>query len=184
MKLGVSKKAFTLTELLIGMTISGLVMAGLLSAFLLFSRSTLRVSHYDTMETEATRALELLARDLRMAQAIATDAPPAAGSTRLIKRIQLTVPAATTNATNTVTYQFTNTNTLTRTEGGTTETLIRDIEANSAKFEAYNLTAALAANDYETNQIKLLLTVKPETKGNYAQVSKRVLSARFVLRNR
>lgn len=176
---------FTLVEIIIAASLSALVLAGVLTSFVMFVRSSIRIANYDKMEANATRALESLARDLRMAQAIATDAPTGIAANRNIQQISLTVPNANGVGTTTVVYQFTGSKTLTRKEGtATARTLIEDISAGSARFYAYNLNQSLAANDYETNQIKISLTTSPDTKGNYATTTKRVISARFVLRNR
>jgi Tfp pilus assembly protein PilW len=179
-----SRKAFTLVELLIGMTISTLVVAGVMSTLLVFTRTSIRVSNYEQMEAEATRGLEYLSRDSRMAQSLATNAPAGDAATRNITSVTLTIPQDGTTAMRTVTYRFTNSNTFERVENGVTTILIRNLESGSGKFEAFNLKPELAANDYETNQLKVLMTAKPDSKGNYAQTTKRVISARFALRNR
>jgi prepilin-type N-terminal cleavage/methylation domain-containing protein len=188
-------RGFTIVELIVAATLSGLVLAGVMSSFLMFVRSSIRIANYDAMEAQATRGLEFLARDTRMAQAIVTDAPTGIASSRNIQQITLTLPTSGAGTT-TVIYQFTNTNTFTRKVGAAAATtLITDIVPGSGHFYAYNLDQnviagtnkleqTLAANDYETNQIQISMTTSPNTQGNYASTTKRVISARFVLRNR
>ena len=180
-----NKRGFTIVELMVAAALSAIILAGVTSSFVMFVRSSIRISNYATMEAEATRALEMLARDLRMAQAIATDAPTGAAESRNIQQITLTVRNGSGVGTTSVVYSFDATaKTFKRVVGAVTTTLIRNVVPSTASFSAYNLNQALAANDYETNQIKISMTTSPDTKGNYATTTKRVISARFVLRNR
>jgi Tfp pilus assembly protein PilW len=179
-------KGFTVAEVLVATSLGALILAGVMSALLMFCRSGLRIADYESMESEATKALELIARDIRMAQSIQTDAPSVvnAANRATISSIKLTVPNSANTSTSVVEYKFTTANTLVRIAGGNTTVLVKDLQAGSAQFAASNLNSEAAANDYETNQIKMVMTVKPSTKGNYVETTKRVLSARFVLRNR
>ena len=107
-----------------------------------------------------------------------------AAASRNIQEITLTVPK-TDGTTTTVVYKFVAADkTFVRTVGANTQTLITDIVSGTGSFLAYNLSQALAANDYETNQIKITMTASPDTKGLFASTTKRIISARFVLRNR
>ncbi|HWA25604.1 MAG TPA: prepilin-type N-terminal cleavage/methylation domain-containing protein [Lacunisphaera sp.] len=58
---------FTLVEVLISISLGSMVLAGVLSAFLMLARSGIRTSNYSVMETETRRAFEQLGIDARMA---------------------------------------------------------------------------------------------------------------------
>lgn len=190
MKIKHTKKGFTVAELVVASTLAALVLAGALQTFLFFARSTIRIANYADMERQATRALELLARDIRMASKIDADAPgvvaPKTGADRLIKRITLTVQN-TSGGSNSIKYEFIAAdNTLVRSvDGGTPEAIVTDVVSSTAQFYAYNTKdpKERAMNDLETSQIQIFMTASPNTKGNYATTTKRIISARFVLRN-
>lgn len=175
-------KGFTLAEVMVSTAIAILMFAGISSSMLLFARTSLRTVDYNNMENQTTKALELLARDVRMAQWVDTNATGTVPN-RVITSITLRVPDATTSSTTNVTYKFSGTNFVRSIAGLPDTILVRDIVSGSGGFSAYNLSAADATNDYETNQIKVIMTMQPDTHGNYVKATKRVLSARFVLRN-
>lgn len=58
---------FTLVEVLIAASLGTIVLAGVLSAFLMLVRSGVRVSNYSVMESQTRRAFEQLGIDARMA---------------------------------------------------------------------------------------------------------------------
>ena len=58
---------FSLTELIIGSSVSMIVMAGILSAFLLLGRSGMNAANYSMAEAEIRRAIEEFSQDARMA---------------------------------------------------------------------------------------------------------------------
>lgn len=184
------KAGFSLVELLITMALSTAVMAGLISTMLLFTKSSLRLSAYNSMESQATRGIEIFGRDLRMAQKIVSSGTP-------INQVVLTIPPVGTGSTTTVTYRYeTGTKIFTRNDGVRTTTLIRDIDPGSFKFVRFDMaknsddanadgtTPGTLISDYATNQLQVSMTSSPSTNGLYARSTKRVISARFVLRNR
>ena len=57
---------FTLVELMIAATLSSIILAGVLSSFLMLVKSGVRISNYSTMEAETRRAFEQLGIDARM----------------------------------------------------------------------------------------------------------------------
>jgi hypothetical protein len=134
----------------------------------------MRLWHYEKMEREANRGLEYFARDVRSARAISW-----ASSTS----ITLTVPQVSSGGDRTVVYSWNNgTKVFSKTENSVVTPLVRDVQ--SFAFNRFNLLQAAASNNYETNQIQVTMTALPATNGVYAESSKRVLSARYVLRNR
>jgi len=179
-----SRAAFTLSEVLIASTLSVLVMAGVLSAFIFFGQTGLAVGHYQAMETELRRGLEIFSEDVRMATDIRwTDA----------WRITLTVPVAASTA-QSVSYAFEPdqpgalTGQLYRIlADGTRERLVREVSSDFAfhryKIEQPGIADNTATNDLETKQLQLNLRTLRVTTGGPAS-TQAAISARYVLRNK
>lgn len=168
------RRGFTLVETMVVVAISGMILAGVMSSYLAILKSSMRLWHYEKMDREANSALEYFARDVRSARAISW------GSS---SSITLTVPRVSGGTERTVVYSWNSTTKIFgKTESGVSTPLVRDVQ--SFAFNRFNLAQAAAANDYETNQIQVTMTAAPSTNGVYAESSKRVLSARYVLRNR
>ena len=90
---------FTLVEVMIGAVIGTIVLAGVLSSFLMLGRSGANVANYSMMETQSRRALEELSQDLRMANGVIWNSD---------QSITLTVPDNYTATSNQVTYAYDN----------------------------------------------------------------------------
>lgn len=169
-----ARRAFTLVEIMVVVVISGMILGGVMSTYMAVLKSSMRLWNYEKMEREANRGLEFFARDVRMAKAVVWNSSSS---------ITLTVPQAGGGTDQAVLYAWNSgAKTFNRTVGGATATLVRDVQ--SFAFNRFNLAQAPAVNDYETNQIQVTMTAAPRTNGVYVESSKRVLSARFVLRNR
>src|SRR3954466_5321748 len=101
-----ARRAFTLVELIVAMTLSTIVMAGVMSTYLFIVRTGVRTTNYTDMETQSRKGLEIFARDVRSASGITWNSSTS---------ITLTVPTSTA-AVNTYFYQFNSTaGTFTRT---------------------------------------------------------------------
>lgn len=174
LKTGHGRRGFTLVEIMVVVVLSGLILGGVMTSYIAVLKGSLRLWNYEKMEREANRGLEYFARDVRMANAIHwTDSTS----------ITLTVPQVSGGTNRTVVYGWNSSaKTFNKTEGGVVTTLVKDVQSFS--FNRFNLAQADAKNDYETNQIQLTMTASPQTNGIAAETSKRVLSARYVLRNR
>ncbi len=178
------RSAFTLTEVLIASTLSVVVLAGVLGAFLFFGRTGLALGHYQEMETQLRRALEVFSEDVRMASDIRWTNS---------RNITLDVPAAD-GTYQPIAYSFTlaNANALTGTlhrvhSDGRRELLVSDV-ANDFAFRRYKLeqpgiTDNAAYNDLETKQLQLSLRTLHLTAGGPASTQAAV-SARYILRNK
>jgi type II secretory pathway pseudopilin PulG len=90
---------FTLVEVLIAASLGTMIMAGVLSAFLMLVRSGMRVSNYSVMETETRRAFERLGIDARMANNFVSNYT---GS--VITSFTLTIPSNDLTSQRQVTY--------------------------------------------------------------------------------
>jgi hypothetical protein len=178
------RAAFTLPEVLIASTLSVVVMAGVLSAFLFFGRTGLAAGHYQEMETELRRSLELFSEDVRMATDIRWGGP---------WQVTLTVPDHS-GALKSVAYVFepsregASTGTLHRIlEGGSRETLVNDVASDFAfkryKLEQPGIVDNTAGNDLETKQLQLNLRTLRVTAGG-PDSTQAAVSARYILRNK
>lgn len=180
-KLSARRAGFTLVELLIAMSLSTMIIAGVMTTFLSLSRTSLRMGSYNDMESETRKGLELFGRDARMANAIvwnsATD-------------VSLTVP--TSGADETYRYAYNSTaRTFTRTRttpsAAASQTLFTSVD--SLDFKAYKINTAtvdlsnLAQAAIDTKQIQLTIN-SSRTNSTVALATANVLSARFILRNK
>jgi len=93
------RSGFTLVEVLISISLGSMVLAGVLSAFLMLVRSGIRTSNYSVMETETRRAFEQLGIDARMANNFTSNFT---GS--MITSFTLTIPSNDLTSQRQVTY--------------------------------------------------------------------------------
>lgn len=170
-------RGFTLVEVLIAATMSAFVLAGVLSTFLFLGRSGIGIQNYNDMETEARRALEMFAEDVRQASAITW-------TNR--NRLTLTVNAVT------IEYRFDSaTRSFLRNPSGGERALVTGVTAFS--FKAYTITgaeitdfgtaAALTAAGRQTKQLQISLEAT-RAQQTVVAATNTVLSARFILRNK
>ena len=173
-----SRRGLTLVELLVAMTLSLVIVGAVLDTFLFFGRSATRIAKYQELEQETTLGLELLGRELRMAEGFASTGSP-------LNRVTLTVPNAVGTGSYTVVYDYdSSVRTLTRQAGGTSKVVVRDILPGTFAFRRYDLVQNTATSDYSTNQLQITMTLAPAMGPSVASATKRVVSSRFVLRNR
>lgn len=121
--------AFTLVEVLIGATLSAAIMAAVLSSYIFLGRNLGRLANQQTLERESRRALAYFAQDVQSASGIS--------STPSVSAVTLTIPSA--NSTTTVAYAYDSAaGTLTRTAGGTSLVLVRNIVSATAVIRYYD----------------------------------------------
>lgn len=193
-----SENAFTLVEVIIGSTIGAFVLAGILSAFVFLVRSSTGLYNYTGMETEARRGLERFSEDTRMASAVAwTDST----------RVALTVPHASDNYNNTITYYWDTTSGSStyhyfmRSEaatdssgasaGTTVTTLIHDVQSfQFDRWQAGGTTGVQATANSNTDQLQIHLTLRKQSSQwgvsgtAVVAATNLVVSARYILRNK
>lgn len=68
-------RGFTLTEVMIGSFIGAWILTGVMSTFLFLGRSGANIQHYNDMESQARKALELFAEDVRQASSLTWNSP-------------------------------------------------------------------------------------------------------------
>jgi len=92
---------------MIGATLGSIVLAGVLSTYLMLLRSGVSASNYSVMESQARRAFDQFGIDARMASAIISTST---GSPASVTKVTLTVPNNYLSNSNQVTYAFDSTN--------------------------------------------------------------------------
>lgn len=172
--------AFTLTEVIIGSTISVFVLAGVLTVFLFLGRSGANVGNYAEMEKEARRGLELFAEDTRQASELVWVSPT---------EVRITVNLGSI----TYGYNASSREFYRQLGSGARVRLIGGIEAFS--FAGYMITgAAVDLSDLSTEakrtaasrvtkQLQISLRAVRTTQ-TVSTATNTVLSARFILRNK
>ncbi|MBI2497614.1 MAG: prepilin-type N-terminal cleavage/methylation domain-containing protein [Opitutae bacterium] len=171
-------RGFTLVEMMIGAALSSFILAGVLSTFLFIGRSGVNVQNYSDMESQARKALETFAEDVRQASAITWNSD-----------VSVTLVVNSAN----VVYQYDSTAaTFSRLVSGQTRTLISGITAGTFTFKAYNVAGTellvdTAANRTAANSSTKQLQISLEcsrSNTTVVAVTNTVLSARFILRNK
>jgi Tfp pilus assembly protein PilW len=178
------RRGFTLVEVIIGATLGTMVLAGVLSTFLMLGRSGANVANYSMMETQSRRALEELSQDVRMAKNITWNSTDSTS-------ITLLVPDNYASTGNQVTYAFDSaTNELYRMPGiasatNTRTTLVPHVA--SCTFSRFNrLNASIdptVMTNASTKRIQLTLVVRRSSQ-TVAAASNTILSASYILRNK
>jgi hypothetical protein len=79
-----SRSAFTLVEVMIGASLSAIVMAAVLSSFTFLGRNLARMVSYQSLDSESRKALTYLQRDFALAQAVKTGTTPTASAVTLV----------------------------------------------------------------------------------------------------
>jgi len=189
---------------MIAATLSGAVLAGVLSAFLLIGRTSANASNYSELESQARKALEIVGREARMANSIL-------GSNFSSTSITLGIPDSSSSSSSVayqVTYTFDSTNKIfTRTGppltdptgASTTTVLVSGVQTipNVTPFRYYryitgnydynntssNLISMPGGNPVEVKQIEINF-IAQRTNTTVATATNKVISARFILRNK
>jgi Tfp pilus assembly protein PilW len=165
-------------EVLVGATLSGVILVGTLSSFLFLGRSAANLVSYSDMESQARRGLEVFAQDVRQASAIAWTSDT---------QVALTVNTVA------VAYAYDAvTGTFSRVAAGDSRVIISGITPGTFRFRAYNVAGAelplatpahLAAAGSSTKQLQISLEAA-RTNRTVVAATNTVLSARFILRNK
>lgn len=178
-------RAFTLVEVMISGTLGSLIIAGVLSTFLMLGRSGANMSNYADMEAQARRALEEFSQDVRMASAVVWN-----GTTS----ITLTVPNNYAATSGKVTYAYDSSTSAAnptrqsfyRVLGDGTlsypkTVLIKNIVTfNYARFDRLNLPSTA-----DTTTKRIQLSMKASTSAQTAATTSNIiLSSSYILRNK
>ncbi|HEX2852095.1 MAG TPA: prepilin-type N-terminal cleavage/methylation domain-containing protein [Opitutaceae bacterium] len=183
-----ARGGLTLVEAMISVALSGMVLAAVLSAFLMIGRTSFNSTSYSQIEAETRRALETFGQDARVARDIRWHDN---------QTVTLTLPAAAAGTTTPVSYAYDGV------AGSPTyqcfyrvasddpaanprTVLVRDVTElafNRFKLEQPGVVANTAANDLETKQLQL--TLRSVRRGaTTVAASQAALSASYILRNK
>ncbi len=181
-------RAFTLVEVIAATTLSLIVLAGILAAFLMIGRTEFNSGSYSIAEAEVRRGLDTFAEDVRQASDIHWNSD---------QSITLMVPTAT-DATQLVTYAY-DADPSSKTNGcfyrllGAADSpapkiiLVHGVAPDFAfhryKLELPGAVDNTAANDMETKQIQLNLRAV-RTGITTVTATQAAISANFILRNK
>lgn len=124
--------AFTLVELLIGMSLGLFVMAAVISCFVFLSRSMARLQLHQQFDAQGRRALLYFAQDARMAGSISFSPLLPTGS-----NFSFTIP--TSSGTTNINYGYDSVSgTLTRTDLNTSSSVVLLNNLTSFRFDYYD----------------------------------------------
>lgn len=172
------RRGFTLVELMVSASLGVVVMAAVMSAFLFIGRTSIMLRNYADLETQARNAMETFAQDVRMSSSAVWNS-----STSLT----ITVRSGGVDLPAVYTYDDA-TRTFSRTYDGKTAIIISNIR--SFAFSAYtidtepvSLEAPTNATNIATKQVQIALETQ-RTNPALALTTNKVISARFVLRNK
>jgi len=175
--------AFTLVEVLIATAISGIVLAGVLTANLQTIRGGVRVTAYAEMESQVRRAFDTLGRDLNHAVTITWNGD---------SDITLTIPAGGT-ATAQVTYAWTaESSAFFRVAGDRSSVVAGRLElvrgvppladgSPGLIFARFDRDGVVARTDAATKSIQVTMTPARPGRGMAAS-SQAAVSTRFLMR--
>lgn len=178
---------FSLTEVIIAATLSSLVLAGVLSAFVFITQSGFRASSVSEMEAEVRRGLETFAEDARAAvdihwnntQSVTLTLPDGASSTQVTWAYDATTGGTTSGCL----YRVPGDATSTQTRRILVRNIAPDFTFQRYKIEQDGVADNTAANDLETKQLQLVLRAQ-RTSVATRGVTQSVVSSRYVLRNK
>lgn len=166
---------------MVSTALASFLLMAVLTSFLFLGRTGANMQSYIDMETQARRAIETFAQDVRMAKDATWNSQDS---------LTLTV-VTSSGTTETRTYLYNSTaGTFTRTAGSDTRTLLTGI--SSFSFTAYKInTDTIALNDSSTLATASMLTKQVQislraVRSNQTVVdaTNSVISARFILRNK
>ena len=177
-------RAFTLVEVLVAVGLSGLVLAGVLTAGVQLTRSSVRITRYAEMDTQVRRAFEQLSLDLKSASDLTWNGA---------SDITVTIPldAATTKQ---ITYAWNSTTqSFFRVPGASSATVSGRVQlitgipalANGSPgltFARQDQNGNTASTNAATKSIQVTLVVS-RAAGGAVSASSRV-TATFMLRNK
>ncbi|MDP3073282.1 MAG: prepilin-type N-terminal cleavage/methylation domain-containing protein [Opitutaceae bacterium] len=181
-------RGFTLVEIMVSATLSVIVLAGILSAFLMIGRTSYAAGNYSEMDAQTRRALEAFGADARKAADV-----------RWHDAQTLTLHVSNAGAgTTPVTYGYDGTassptyRAFYRLNGDPSATepklvLMRNVAGDFAfarfKLEQPGVADNAAANDLETKQVQV--TLRTARAGTTTPITTQsAVSARYILRNK
>ena len=168
---------------MIGSSLSVMVLAGVLSAFLMLGRSGVSAAQYSESEAQIRNAIENFSRDIRMASNVAWNSASS---------LTLTVPDNYTGTANQVTYTWdratigATAQSFYRKPGNASSTAEKTVYVRgvtSFAFLRFNRLDAAATNDTETKRIQISMNVR-RSRETLVAANTTLVSASYILRNK
>lgn len=178
------RRAFTLIEVMAASSLSGIVLTGVMSSFVLLGQNCYNAANYSVMEAESRRALETFTREARMADNVTWNSAHS---------VTLSVPGSGTPYLVTYAYDSSTIGATARSfyrrlgdASSTSPRLVLVRQVSDFAFRRYKVINGVdftAANDLETKQLQISLrTIR--TGATTVNATNAVLSARTILRNK
>ncbi len=163
-------RGLTLVEVLISVSLLGMLMAAVLSSFVFVLQGEQSLGNYNAMNADARELLEYLSRDAKSASAVTNFTGTS---------LTLSVPVNTSGGTQDVTYEFdAATDSCVREVGGVRRALVSDVESFS--FRYLNSNNAVTASLVELKQVQLSMRIVRRV--SFSTNSQYVISAQYTLR--
>jgi prepilin-type N-terminal cleavage/methylation domain-containing protein len=180
-----STRGFTLVEVMVGASLSSMILAGVISTFLMMGRTGANIINYSEIEAGAREGLELFSREARMAYNVTAYSDTS---------VTLSIPDTTVNPTGhayNVTYAFDSANKQITRDGATFLAGVEQISGmpvfNYYRRVTTGYTGGFTENEVlnatEIKQIEVTFQLKRKDV-TVATATNKVLSARFILRNK
>jgi prepilin-type N-terminal cleavage/methylation domain-containing protein len=170
---GAGRSGFTLVEVMVATSVSAIVFAGIITAYLFVGRNLTRLVNLQQQEVESRRTLRHVTQDLSAAIQLTT-----ATSSQVV----MTKP--TSSGTTTVTYTYTSgTGKLARTDSAGTQTLLSGVTAFTINY--YNESGtAITSSPHSVKAVEFSFTAAAGTSGSGTLASYTTVSPRVLLRNK
>lgn len=166
-----AKRGFTLTEVLVTLTLSGMVLAASTGSLLFLAKSSRGMGNYQEMNLASRFTLEEFASDARMTVDVVT-------ATTTTVSLEVYNSLGTTTS---VSYAYdAAAGTFTRTVDGVTKVLLEDVEELELKY--FTLRRDPTTTPLEVKEIQLQAVMRRNAL-SIANTNE-IISARFMMRNR
>jgi prepilin-type N-terminal cleavage/methylation domain-containing protein len=182
-----SPRGFTLVELLVGVSLSAVVMAALLSAAVYFARNFARLANAQALEEQARLALAWVRTDIDRAREVKAGTSPSASAVTLVLpdgEVTYTYDAATRRLRRQATF------------GANPDLVLlsnRNCQCTGLTFSYYTGTLGTPADPfapatnipYSIKQVRLAFTLQtPAVHSPELRMQRDIVSSRYVLRQR
>jgi Tfp pilus assembly protein PilW len=177
------RPGFTLVEIMIGLTLGMIVLAGVMTSFLMLGRSGMNAVHYSLSETEIRRGIEEFSQDVRMASGIKWNSATS---------ITLTVPDNYASSSNQVTYAWDSSTTsptaqcFYRVPGTASSAMARTVfvrNVSAFEFSRFNRLHGEATSDAATKRVRISMNVR-RVRTTLVATNSTLVSASYTLRNK
>jgi len=167
-----ARGAFTLVEILVATSLSAIIFAGILAAYLFVGRNLTRLVNFQQQEVESRRALRLISEDVSAAISLST---ATASQLVLSKRVS-GLPTS-------VTYAYSSGDqTLTRTDSAGARTLLNGLTACTISYFNKSGTA-VTGSPQSVKGVEFSFTTAAGSAASGTRASYTTVSPRILMRN-